>query len=133
MCENCIHKDIFFSFFSVKNASANISVDTTAGEICFYSSPQECSLTQLTQYNVSITDLTRNLIFMKEMIPETSCVNIQAILHRQCYPYFMSIQPLNNFITYNSIHQLIEGMCICFCIYHINSVDYVQMMLAAHP
>ena len=106
MCENCIFH------FLVKNASANVSVDVAAGEICFYSSPgpQECHLTQLTQYNVSITDLTRNLIFMNEMISESSCVNIQTILYPQCYPFFMSIQPLNNLITYNSIYQLIKGM-----------------------
>ena len=101
-----------FFYFLVKNASANVSVDVAAGEICFYSSQQECHLTQLTQYNVSITDITRNLIFMNEMISESSCVNIQTILHPQCYPFFMSIQPLNNFITYNSIHQLIKGICI---------------------
>ena len=109
MYENyCIHVGNFH--FSAKNATANVSIDTTAGEICFYSSPQECSLTQLTEYNVSIADLTRNLIFMDEVIPESSCVDIQTILHPQCYPLSMSVQPINRFIAYNSVHQLIQGM-----------------------
>ena len=97
-------------FFSVKNASANVLVDTTAGEICFHSLPYECNLTRLTQYNVSITDLTGNLIFMNETIPESSCMNIQTVLRPQCYPFFMLVQPLNSFITYNSIYQPIQGI-----------------------
>ena len=92
--------------FTVQNVSVNISVNATTGEVCFYSTPQGCDLIQLTQYMVLITDLTKNVIFTNETVPESSCVNVP-----HCYPLLLSVQPLNSFITYNNpVDQQIRGI-----------------------
>ena len=97
---------------NVQYATANISVSATTGEVCFNSSPQECTLIRLTKYNVSIADLTGNLIFMNETVPESSCVTVQNFQLPQCHPFNISTRPVNDFITYTTVDQLITGILL---------------------
>ena len=93
----------------VARASTDISVNITSGEICFTSSSQECDLTRLTRYSVSIVDITGNLIFKNEDIPESTCVVVNQLLLPQCSPFVMSAQPFNDYIVYKSIDQQISS------------------------
>ena len=93
----------------VARASADITVNITSGEICFFSSPQKCNLTYLTKYNVFINDITGNSIFKNEDIPESTCVVVKQLLLPQCSPFVMSAQPFNDYIMYESIDQQISS------------------------
>ena len=91
-------------------ASADFSVNTTSGEICFYSLSRDCNLTYSTYYNFSITDVTKSLIFKNdESVPESSCVTINKPLLPVCSPFLVSVHPINDNITYNSVHRQITG------------------------
>lgn len=96
----------------MRKASANISVNTAFGEIiiCFYSSSQDCNLIQFTQYNINIADMTENIVYMNESITESDCVNVTDLLpNDQCAPFTLFVQPVSNYITYSSVHQLIKS------------------------
>ena len=91
-------------------ASADISVNTTSGEICFFSDiSQTCTnLTQQTWYDISILDSTGDVIFENGSIPESTCVIVNELLHSLCGPFVISAQPFNDYIVYNSISQEIR-------------------------
>ena len=92
---------IMFLLYPVREASVNISFNTN-GEICFYTSQEiwECSLTNFTTYNVSLVDLTGNILFMDDSIPESSCVFTK--LPPECTPFSLLVQPFNQYIEYRS-------------------------------
>lgn len=92
----------------VAAATTTISVNTSSREICFFST-QNCSLTNFTQYNVSITDFKENLIFSEEDIPEASCVTVGALLSPDHAPLLLSVQPLNEYIQYSPITRAITS------------------------
>ena len=93
-----------------------LSVNTSSGEICFFSIPQTCSLACQTLYNVSISDSTGDVIFENGSIPESTCVIVSELLHSLCGPFMISAQPFNHYNTVlNSINQQIRmGQLIVF-------------------
>ena len=113
---------IIILVFIVNSASADISVDSSLGEVCFTSSScSNCSLTRLTQYNISIMDTTGNILYHDESIPESGCVVIQDFLIPHCEPYTVVAQPHNDYIIYNSISEKItfagtSSSDLCSCV-----------------
>ena len=103
----CYHKNN--PFYIATSATAEIVFNETTREICFISSlqVQECGLSQLTQYNVSITDITENLIFKNNSVTESHCVTVDA---PQCGPFHVSAHPytVNNSVVYRFISQEIN-------------------------
>lgn len=97
---------IFFSTL-VTRVSPKISINATSGEICLTtSSHDQCSLANLTRYNVSIADVTGNQIFKSEDLPESSCL-ITLLLPR-CGPFKISALAFDDYITYDYVHHEIE-------------------------
>ena len=86
------------------SASAEIEFNKTTGDICFTSSlqVQECGLSQLTRYDVLITDITESVIFENNSVPESYCVIVDIL---QCGPFHVSVHPnsTNNSTVYSSI------------------------------
>lgn len=99
--------------YSVARASSNISVNTTSSEVCFTSSSSDCSLTDLTQYNVSIVDISGAEIFAEDNIPESECVTVSQLdLLQQCGPFRVITRPFNDYIMYNQeIRNIPPGWC----------------------
>ena len=90
--------------------SPKITVNTKFGNICFTtSSHDQCSVANMTRYNVSIADITGNLIFKSEDVPESSCVvvNFNTLLMPQCGPFEISAQAFDDYNTYDHFHHLI--------------------------
>ena len=105
-CGTCL----YFSA-PVARVSPKISVNATSGEICFTtSSHDQCSVANLTRYNVLIADVTGNLVFKSEDVPESSCVvgDFSTLLIPQCGPFKISAQAYDNYTTYNYIHHVIN-------------------------
>ena len=96
--------------YTVDRASARIIINTTSEEVCFMtSSPLDCDVVQLTQYNVTINDITGNLVFKDEQIPENTCVPL-GDLSPQCGPHRVSAQPYNEHLLYTPVSQeIISG------------------------
>ena len=99
--------------YSVARASSNISVNTTSSEVCFTSSSSNCSLTDLTQYNVSIVDISGAEIFAEDNIPESKCVTVSQLdLLQQCGPFRVITRPFNDYIVYNQeTRNIPPGWC----------------------
>ena len=68
------------------------------------SSPLDCDVVQLTQYNVTINDITGNLVFKDKQIPESTCVPL-GDLSPQCGPHRVSAQPYNEHLLYTPVSQ----------------------------
>ena len=88
--------------------------DEASGEICVTSLSQDqgCNLSQLIFYNISITDITENLIFENNNMPESHCVTIDT---PQCGPFLVSAYPydVNNSVVYSSVsRKVILGMFV---------------------
>ena len=110
------------------SATAEIEFNKTTREICFISSlqVQKCGLTQLTHYNVSITDVTKNLIFKNNSVPESYCVSVYV---PQCGPFHVSAHPytISNSVKYSnsSINQKINtGQFILYICMHSMNFSY---------
>ena len=105
-----LSKKIIYSNIAT-SASAEIVFNKTTREICFIPSLQvkNCGLSQSTRYNISITDITKNLIFKNNSVPESYCVRVNALLN-QCGPFLVSAHPytVNNSIVYSSVSQVIN-------------------------
>lgn len=87
-------------------ASSEIIFDN--GEICFTSSLIEgCNLSQSTLYNVSVTDVTQNVIFENNNLPESYCVTVNT---PQCGPFHVSVHPYtdNNSVVYSFVNRTIN-------------------------
>ena len=97
---------LLLAYYAVAAATADISINTSSGEICFKSA-ENCSLADSTQYNVTITDFDGNVIFSEEDIHEASCVTISELLLPDHAPLLMSVQPFNDYIEYRPISQMI--------------------------
>ena len=93
---------------TVTAATVDISVNSSSGEICF-NSAQSCSLTDFTQYNVSITDFDGNLISSKEDLPESSCVTVRELLSPDHAPLVLFVQSFNEYIEYSPVSQVITS------------------------
>ena len=93
----------------VDRASAVISIDATKGEICFSSSAQDCYLSDLTLYDVSIEDYDGNTIFKDQAVPESSCVFVAELLQPDHRQFVMVTQPYNDYIEYRTTTQLITA------------------------
>ena len=91
---------------TVAAATADISVNTTSGEIYFHS-VEDCSLTNFTQYNITVSDLNGIVIFSEEDVSEASCVIISELLLPDHAPLLISAQPSNNYIEYRPVSQMI--------------------------
>lgn len=87
--------------------SANISVNESSKEICFSSISRDCNLTYDTSYDFSITDITGNVIFRNESIPELTCtmINTPLLSLPQCGPFNLLAQPVNKNIKYDPVSQ----------------------------
>ena len=94
---------------SVEQASAVVSIYAMEGEICFSSSVNDCYLTNLTLYNVSIMDYSGKVIFQDMAIPESSCVFVPELLSPDHQPFIMLTQPHNDFIEYKATTQTITA------------------------
>ena len=98
-------------------AIADISVNTTSGEICFHS-VEDCSLTNFTQYNVTVTDFNGIVIFSEEYIPKDSCVIISELLSPDHAPLFisasLSMTTLNTGLSAEWSSQ-VGSHISCFC------------------
>ena len=95
--------------YVVAQASAVVSINATEGEICFSTSVNDCYLANLTLYNVSIANYDGQVFFRDMTIPESSCVFVPEILQPDHRPFFMLIQPHNEFIDYRAITQIITS------------------------
>ena len=68
---------------------------------------EDCSLTDFTQYNVTVSDLNGIVIFSEEDVSETSCVIISELLSLDHAPLLISAQPFNDYIEYRPVSQMI--------------------------
>ena len=94
---------------TVDRASARILINATSEELCFMtSSPLDCDVVQLTQYNVTINDITGNFVLKEEQIPENTCVPLDD-LPPQCGPHRVSVQPYNEHLLYTPVSQEITS------------------------
>lgn len=93
---------IMYISYSVTKANSTTTVNITLREICFFSSFNNCSLVDLTQYSVSIVDISGVEIFAEETVPESKCLTVdQLALLPQCGPFLVTTKPFNDYIIYN--------------------------------
>ena len=95
-----------YNNFAFAAATADISVNTSSGEICFHSA-EDCYLTDLTQYDVSITNFDGIVVFSEEDISEGSCVIVSVLISPDHAPLLISAQPLNDYIEYRPVSRVV--------------------------
>ena len=88
-------------------------------ELCFSSSSLNCPLSNLTQYNVSVTDITGLVIFEQNKIADEQCIAVDKLISI-CSPFAVSAQPFNEHIKYNPINKLIGLGLLCLVISEIS-------------